>query len=226
VLVAARDESDRIAATLTAIELALPGADVWLADDGSSDGTGEIAAGLGARVVRSEPAVGKGGAVTAAARAALEHAAARPGEAAERAIVVLCDGDLGDSARSLGALALVVAEGRGDLAVAVFARSVGGGFGVAVGFARWAIRRRCGVRTRAPMSGQRALRAGALGRLLPLAPGFGMELGMTIDALGAGLRLTEIELDLAHRAGGRTPAGFAHRGRQLLDMVRAYGARR
>jgi hypothetical protein len=53
-----------------------------------------------------------------------------------------------------------------------------------------------------------------------------MEIGMTVDAVRAGHRVVEIELDLAHRAGGRTPAGFAHRARQLVDFARVYVARR
>jgi hypothetical protein len=53
-----------------------------------------------------------------------------------------------------------------------------------------------------------------------------MELGMTIDAVRAGHRVCEIELDLSHRATHRTPAGFAHRARQLADFARAYHARR
>jgi hypothetical protein len=52
-----------------------------------------------------------------------------------------------------------------------------------------------------------------------------MEIGMTIDALRAGRRVVEVELELAHRATGRTPAGFLHRARQLLDFVRALRAR-
>ena len=47
--------------------------------------------------------------------------------------------------------------------------------------------------------------------MLPFAHGFGMEIGMTIDAVRAGHRLVEIELDLSHRASGRTLGGFAHR---------------
>jgi len=62
--------------------------------------------------------------------------------------------------------------------------------------------------------------------VLPLADGFGMEIGMTIDAVRAGHRVVEIELDLAHRATGRTPAGFVHRGRQLADFARVYMQRR
>ena len=135
-------------------------------------------------------------------------------------------GDLGGSAGELAELVRVVAEGRAELAVAVFARPVGGGFGIVRGFASWAIRRRCGVRTRAPISGQRALGAPLLAELLPFAAGFGMELGMSIDALRGGHTLVEVELDLSHRARGRTPAGFLHRGRQLRDVVRAYAARR
>jgi hypothetical protein len=102
---------------------------------------------------------------------------------------------------------------------------VGGGFGLALGFARWAIRRRCGLQTAAPISGQRALSSQALRDVLPFAHGFGMEIGMTVDAVRAGHRVVEIELELSHRAGGRTLAGFAHRGAQLLDFARAYLAR-
>jgi hypothetical protein len=103
---------------------------------------------------------------------------------------------------------------------------VGGGFGFALGFARWAIRRRCGARTRAPISGQRALTRGALEDVLPFAHGFGMEIGMTIDAVRCGRRVKEVELELTHRASGRTPAGFLHRARQLVDFLRVYIARR
>jgi len=139
--------------------------------------------------------------------------------------VVLCDGDLGESAGRLAALAEAVRGGRADIAVAAFKTRAGGGFGLALGFARWAIRRRCGLQASAPLSGQRVLRAEVLSGLLPFAPGYGMEVGMTIDAVRAGRRVVEIELDLSHRATGRTPAGFAHRAAQLRDFVREYEAR-
>ena len=226
IVVAALDEADRISSTLAALALAFPGAPVWVADDGSTDATADLARAAGATVVRSERVIGKGQAMTAGVRAALARAGEEEEE--EEAIVVLCDGDLGESARALGALveALRHGEGGADLAVAAFATRVGGGFGLALGFARWAIRRRCGLSTRAPISGQRALRAGVARDVLPFAPGFGMEIGMTIDAVRAGHRVVEVDLDLAHRATGRTPAGFLHRARQLVDFVRAYAARR
>ncbi len=39
-IVAAYNEAERIAATLAALARAFPGAPLWVADDGSSDGTG------------------------------------------------------------------------------------------------------------------------------------------------------------------------------------------
>jgi glycosyltransferase involved in cell wall biosynthesis len=220
IVVAALDEADRISSTLAALALAFPGAPVWVADDGSTDATAELARGAGATVVRSERVIGKGQAMTAGVRAALARVDA------DEAIVVLCDGDLGESARELSALVDALHVGGADLAVAAFATRVGGGFGLALAFARWAIRRRCGLSMRAPISGQRALRAGVARDALPFAAGFGMEIGMTIDAVRAGHRLVEVDLDLAHRATGRTPAGFAHRARQLADFIRVYCARR
>jgi glycosyltransferase involved in cell wall biosynthesis len=225
VIVTAYNEADRIGATLDALALAFPGAGVWLADDGSSDATPDIARRAGALVVRSERVIGKGAAATPAARDALRSARAQTGREDGGSVFIMCDGDLGESAARLGRLAAPVRRGEADMAVAVFQRRIGGGVGLAVGFARWAIQRRCGLRAQAPISGQRALSAHVLEQVLPFAPGFGMEIGMTIDAVRAGCRVAEVELDLVHRATGRTPAGFAHRGRQLVDFVRVYLAR-
>jgi hypothetical protein len=137
-------------------------------------------------------------------------------------LVLLCDGDLGASAARLAPLVEAVRGGECDLAVAAFSRRVGGGFGLALGFARWAIRRRCGYEAGAPISGQRAMRAEVLRAVLPFAPSYGMEIGMTIDAVRAGYELEEYELDLEHRATGTSLAGFVHRARQLRDFARVY----
>ncbi len=140
--------------------------------------------------------------------------------------MLLCDADLGASAAGLAPLVEAVERGECDLAVAAFSRRVGGGFGLAVGFARWAIRRLCGAETTAPISGQRALRVEVLRATLPFARGFGMEIGITVDAVRAGYRLGEYEMDLEHRATGRSLAGFLHRAVQLRDFAWVYRARR
>jgi glycosyltransferase involved in cell wall biosynthesis len=243
-IVAAYNEADHIAVTLAALAEAFPGVTVWVADDGSTDSTGTIAEAAGATVVcsrrrapRRNDGVGKGGAVTLAAREALQslatpaeggHDTADGGERprSDGPIVLLCDGDLGESAVRLGPVVQAVRAGEADLAVAAFSKRVGGGFGLAVGFAHRAIRRRCGLELQAPISGQRAMTVQTLARVLPFARGFGMEIGMTIDVARAGLRVREIDLDLSHRATGRTLGGFLHRARQLIDFVRVYIARR
>jgi hypothetical protein len=53
-----------------------------------------------------------------------------------------------------------------------------------------------------------------------------MEIGMTIDASRAGMKIVELELDLKHRATGRDLRGFLHRGRQLADFADVYLRRR
>ncbi len=219
VIVAARNEAERIGETLAALRNAFPGAALWVADDASADGTAEVAMAASAQVVSRGRPHGKGANVGAAAEAALSAAPAPE-------LVLLCDGDLGASAVRLAPLVEAVDCGDYDLAVAAFSRRVGGGFGVALGFARWAIRRRCGFEADAPISGQRAMRAEVLRAVLPFARGYGMEIGMTIDAVRAGYRVGEYELDLSHRVTGRSLAGFAHRARQLADFVRVYTDRR
>ncbi len=232
-VIAARNEADRIAATVAAVRAALPAAAVWVADDASDDGTAERAMSAGAQVVSRGRPHGKGANATAACEAALggggagSAAGARTpgGEGDGPTIVLLCDGDLGASAGRLAPLVAAVEAGECELAVAAFSRRVGGGFGLALGFAHWAIRRLCGAETTAPISGQRALRADALRACLPFAAGFGMEIGITVDAVRGGYRLREYEIDLEHRASGRTAAGFAHRAVQLRDFVRVYASR-
>jgi glycosyltransferase involved in cell wall biosynthesis len=242
IVVAARNEAERIAATIQALGEAFPGAPVWVADDGSSDATAEIARAAGANVLRAEPprarrrrgrpgggprgggAAGKGRAMSQGIGAALAHADPRSGEAmaGSEAIVVLCDGDLGESACQLEELVEAIRRGEADLAVAAFSTRASGGLGIALGFARWAVRRRCRLATRAPLSGQRAMRASLLPEVLPFAHGYGMEIAMTVRAVRAGRRVLEIDLPLTHRPTGRTLAGFAHRGRQLVDLGWAY----
>lgn len=220
-IVAARNEADRIGATLDALAEAFPRAMLWVADDASEDGTSNVALGHRGRVVTRRRPHGKGANVTAAAEAALSDDATATAD-----VVLLCDGDLGASAAHLDQLVAAVSDGDCDLAVAAFSRRVGGGLGIALRFARWAVRSRCGYEARAPISGQRAMRIEVLRDVLPFADGYGMEIGMTIDAVRAGHRVAERELDLEHRATGRSLAGFAHRGRQLRDFVRAWWARR
>jgi hypothetical protein len=201
VLVAARDEEERIGRTVARLRAAFTEAEVVVADDGSRDDTAAVARDAGARVVRL-PRRGKGQALTLAEREC------GPGP------LLLCDADLEGDLRPL-------ARQEADLAVAVFARRAGGGLGVAKDVARGLIELRGGRRTAAPLSGQRFLSERARACVFPVAAGFGVETRMTIDALRAGLDVAEIELDLSHRATTTDVPGFLHRGLQLRDLVLA-----
>jgi hypothetical protein len=203
VVVAARDEEARIGRTVEELRRVFPEADVVVADDGSRDATAELAERAGARVLRL-PRRGKGQALSLAER----EAQAGP--------VLLCDADLD------GDLSPLV-EADADLAIAVFAERQGGGFGIAKRAARALIRARSGFVPLEPLSGQRRFSEAARAECFPLAAGFGCEVGASIDATRASLRLVELELPLRHRATGRDPAGFLHRGRQLLGAVLACG---
>jgi glycosyltransferase involved in cell wall biosynthesis len=218
VIVAAQNEVERIGEALDALGEAFPGARLMVADDASADGTQQEAMRHGAWLISRRRPHGKGGNVTAAAEAAL-------GEFEGDATALLCDADLGGSAGELVTLAEAVEAGRCDLAVARFARPERGGFGFTIGYARKAVERTTGKRFEAPLSGQRAMRVSTLRELIPFADGWGLETGMTIDAVRAGKRVEEIELPLSHRASGRTPAGFLHRAGQLRDIRRAVRSR-
>jgi hypothetical protein len=201
ILVAARDEEERIGATVERLRDAFPEAEVIVADDGSRDATAAVAERAGARVLRL-PRRGKGQALTLAER---DAPAGR---------ILLCDADLdGDLS--------VLAAADADLAVAVFAERQGGGFGIAKRVARALIRARSGFVAVEPLSGQRAFSKDARAACFPLAAGFGCEVGATIDAVRAELRVAELELPLRHRATGRDAAGFVHRAHQLLDALLA-----
>jgi hypothetical protein len=203
VLVAARDEASDVARTVASLRAAFPDADVIVADDGSRDGTAAAAERAGARVLRL-PARGKGQALTLAERAA----------PAGRVLLVDADidGDLGK-----------LAAADGDLAIAAFRDRQGGGFGLAKRAAGMLVRGLSGFSPKEPLSGQRVLSQAARETCFPLAAGFGCEVRMTVDAVRGGLRVSELELPLRHRATGRDAAGFVHRGRQLLDAVLACG---
>jgi glycosyl transferase family 2 len=203
ILVAARDEERTIAVTVAALQAQFPSTEVVVADDGSRDATAAEAERAGARVVRL-PRRGKGQALSLAERRAPAGA------------LVLADADLVGDLRPLTAA-------DADVAIAVFGEPRGGGFGLAKGAARMLVRARSGFEAREPLSGQRLLSAEARERCFPLAPGFGCEVRLTIDAARAGLRLAEVELPLSHQATRRDLRGFAHRARQLGDALLACG---
>jgi len=212
-LVAARNEADRIRSCVVALRPLVD--EIVVVDDGSTDGTAAEALGAGAAVIRTGRPRGKGRALEGALRRL---------PPAERWLFV--DGDLGDSAGRLGRLLEIVADGAADVAIAVFPPSTVGGFGLVKRAAALGIRTLTGFEASEPLSGQRALTAQALDAARPLAGGFGVETAMTVDALRAGMRVVEVPVaELDHRPTYRDVRGFAHRGRQGMDITLALARR-
>ena len=209
-LVAARNEARRVGATVEAIR-SIPEVDeVVVADGASTDGTAEIARAAGARVLVGSSRRGKGG--------ALEAAVSR----VEADVYLLLDADLGPSAKEAGALLDPVLRGAADLVIADLPPQAGhGGFGLVKGTARRLIRGLSGFEPEEPLSGQRAMTRAVVDVVRPLAPGFGVEVAMTIDAVRAGFRVVEVPVEMEHAPTGRDLAGFAHRARQGLDLITA-----
>lgn len=224
VVIPARDESDRIGATVAGA-VGLPGADlVVVVDDGSRDGTGTLAEAAGALVVRHGRPRGKAAAMETGAEAVrlLER---DQGRASPRHLLFL-DGDLGETARDAGPLTEPVRAGQADMTIAVFASRVrAGGHGLVVGLSGSGIERATGWRPAQPLNGQRCLTRAAFEAARPLAAGFGVETALTIDLLRRGMRVTEVEVPLAHRATGNDWRAQVHRARQFADVARALAVR-
>ena len=211
-LIPAHDEGDSIVRTVRAVRAVDGVTRVVVVDDGSDDDTAHLAEQAGAKVVRMMGNAGKG--------AALEAGAKR---VANADIVLLLDGDLGDSASQAARLLAPVLTGAADMAIAAFPSPTGkAGLGLVRGIARVGIRRLGGdFEATAPLSGQRALTRSCLATVRPFSAGYGVEVGLTIRALRAGFRLAEVETTMSHAATGRDVAGFVHRGRQFFHVVAA-----
>ena len=224
IVIPAKNESDRIQATVKAAA-GLPGADMLVVvDDGSADDTGLVAENAGAIVLRHARSRGKGTALETGAEAVglLERNEERE---VPRHLLFL-DADLAESAAHAAALVQPVRDGQADMTIAVFSERVrAGGHGFVVALSGSGIMRATGWRPAQPLNGQRCLTRAAFEAATPLARGWGAETGLTIDLLRKGMRVVEVEVPLEHRATGRDRRSQLHRARQFADVARALASR-
>ncbi len=222
VVIPAYEEESRIAATVRAAAGISHVDLVVVVDDGSSDRTAAEAADAGAQVVRASVNRGKAAAMElgAAAVAEFDQAADHP----PRTLLFL-DADLEQSASGAAPLLAALREGQADVAIATLPAQPGGGRGFVVNLASAGIAEATGWTPTQPLSGQRALTHDAFAAALPLAHGFGVEVGMTIDLLQQGYRVVEVPVELRHRVTGRDLRAQRHRARQFWAVWRALRAR-
>ena len=204
------DEAEAIPGVLAAMPA---GFAPLVVDNGSSDGSAEVALACGARVV-FEPRRGFGSACFAGLRAA----------AADVVCFMDCDGSLDPG--ELWSVAGPVVEGSADLCMG--ARRADATPGVWPWHARLAnralafeLRRRCGV-TVSDLGPMRAARREALLSLELEDRGFGWPLEMVLRAAEAGWRVAEVPVAYRPRVGGRSKVSGSALG--TLRAVRDMGA--
>jgi glycosyltransferase involved in cell wall biosynthesis len=224
VVIPARNESDRIGATVKAAA-GLPGVDlVVVVDDGSADGTAAAAHDAGASVLRHARNRGKAAAMETGAEAVRLLEAGQDRDCPHH--LLFLDGDLAETAGEAAPLTEPVRAGQADMTIAVFSNRVRqGGHGFVMALSGSGIMRATGWRPAQPLNGQRCLTRAAFEAATPLAHGWGVETGLTIDLLRKGMRIVEVEVPLAHRATGGDWQSQLHRARQFVDVARALAVR-
>ncbi len=212
ILIPARNEGDCVGQTVRTLRDALPDAPILVLDDGSTDDTAQRASQAGAQVVPVSaylPRTGSKG-----------DALWLGWQLLDAETYLFLDADLGATARYATRLITPVLLRYADMTIGVLPPAGRtGGFGTAVRLARLYLKLRTGRHFRAPLSGQRAIARELLMRLRGFAPGYGLELGLTLDACRQGARILEVETPFEHRAHGRSLKGFLHRARQLRDVL-------
>jgi hypothetical protein len=213
IVIPARNEADRLPTTLRNLRLAMPSwsgvgrCEIIVVDDASADRTAIEAKPWADRIIIGDRHAGKGKSLERGVRAASGD------------IALFLDADLGASAEHAGCLICPIVAGDADMTIACLpVPQTQAGFGLVKGLARHGIRRLSGFAPKAPLSGQRAIRIEALKRLLPLSAGYGVEVGLTIEAARQGYTIVEVPVPFAHRATGRDWPGFRHRGKQFVEV--------
>ena len=191
VVLPAKNEAGGLPRTLEGVRSVMPGVELIVVDDGSSDDTPGLAAALGARVIRSPYSMGNGAAIKRGARAATGD------------VIVFMDADGQHDASCIPRLLQKLDEGY-DMVVG--ARDWGGQAGVSRGLANtfynWLASRMTGFAVKDLTSGFRAVRADKFKEFLHLLPnGFSYPTTSTMAFFRSAYPVAYIPIPVAKRIG-------------------------
>jgi glycosyltransferase involved in cell wall biosynthesis len=213
------NEAAAIAAVVASFRAALPGAEIVVVDNNSTDGTGAIARDLGVRVI-DVPEQGKGHAVRAAFAAL-----------GDRDVVVLTDGDGTYPAEAAPLLVAPVLDGTAEMTVGARQPMPGAGAmtltrGVGNRLIRGAFRLLIGPGNSDLLSGYRAFSKRFLREVQLRSSGFEIETELAGEAAARGLRMLEISVPYHPRIAGTTSKLRVFRdGRRILATILELGLR-
>ena len=212
IVIPAHNEGPTIERIVRSSFEAMPGAEVIVVDDGSTDDTYAAAARSGARVVRLDPNQGKG--------AALQHGI----EAATGAILVFIDGDGQDNPFEIPVL---VSAFEPDVDLVLGSRFLGDFRPGAITrmnlagtrFITFLVNRMFGCRVTEPLAGFRAVRTSILERVDLKAQGYDIEVDLLLRVLRAGGRVVEVPASRAPRPFGASDLSSFRDGIRIARRI-------
>jgi glycosyltransferase involved in cell wall biosynthesis len=213
------NEAAAIATVVASFRAVLPEAEIVVFDNNSTDGTGDIARGLGIRVV-DVPEQGKGHAVQAAFKTL-----------ADCDVVLLTDGDGTYPAEAAPLLVAPVLDGMADMTVGARQPIPGAGAmtftrGVGNRLIRAAFHLLIGPGNTDLLSGYRAFSRRFRQEVTLRSSGFEIETELAGGAVARGLRVVEISVPYHPRIAGTTSKLRAFRdGRRILITIVKLGIR-
>jgi glycosyltransferase involved in cell wall biosynthesis len=212
IVIPAHDERPTIEAVVGACVGAIPGAEVIVVDDGSTDETAEAAAGAGARVIRLDPNQGKG-------------AALRRGiQAATGEILVFIDGDGQDNPLEIPVL---VGAFEPDVDLVLGSRFLGDFRPGAITrlnltgtrFINFLVNQMFGCRVTDALAGFRAVRRSILERVELKAEGYDIEVDLLLRVLRAGGRVVEVPASRSARPFGASDLSSFRDGIRIARRI-------
>jgi glycosyltransferase involved in cell wall biosynthesis len=215
VIIPCRDEGRSIAGVVAQFRRSLPGAKVFVCDNGSSDRTAELAAAAGAIVV-TEPRRGKGHAVRALLRAA------------EAEVYVMADGDDTYPAGAAPRLVRPVLDGEADVVVGTRwhkqSRSTSGRVRRVANLVLCAAFRALhGGGLTDVLSGYRAFSRRFAKDVLPMYDGFEVEVEMCREADSRGWSVAERRRSVTAGTGQPSKIRFVRDGLRILRAMMSPG---